>query len=70
MVVVETCRGRELAPARPREEREERKGGAALGLGPHEEREREVSEGEEGRGDVGVRCVEGEGRGTVLLGVS
>ena len=52
MMVVETCRGRELAAACPREERE-----------------REVSEAEEGTGGVGARCVEGEGRGTVLLGV-
>ena len=59
MVVVETCRGRKLAAACPREEREREvlegeEGRGRAGLGPHEEREREVSEGEEGRGGVGL----------------
>jgi len=39
--------------------RSERKGGRCWA---HEEREREVSKGEKGRGGVGARCVDGEGR--------
>jgi hypothetical protein len=55
MVVVEPCRGREPTVARPRKERG-RKGGAVLWLDHCKEREREVSEGEEWRGDAGARC--------------
>jgi hypothetical protein len=66
MVVVETCRGRELAAVHPREEREREvlegeEGRGSAGLGPHEERERE--------GGVALGLGVSKGRGTMLLGV-